>query len=273
MECAGCHNDKPIKARGLCARCYTRWQKTGSVEYLRWGKKKATCSIDGCETEAKAGGLCPKHYQRQKKHGHTDITRGFFPAEWGNIRVHPSFAQWEAFRRLDGPRTVVTEWREDFPAFVAGVGERPSSSHRLYSVNKLLPLGPGNFEWRLPVTSREEGEDVPGYRRRYRRAHKAAFPDLYTDLHYRGLYGIGEADYQLMAAKQNHCCAICRHPEAEERTGKVRRLAVDHNHETCAVRGLLCQSCNKMIGYARDKPSRLYAAIAYLIQHGTDPAA
>lgn len=43
-----------------------------------------------------------------------------------------------------------------------------------------------------------------------------------------------------MAERQGHCCAICR--EAG------RRLVVDHDHETGAVRGLLCVPCNSALG-------------------------
>lgn len=276
MECAGCHNERPLKARGLCKTCYTRWQKTGSVEYLRWGKKKQQCTIGGCENDVKSKGLCAMHYQRHKKHGHTDITRGFFPPEWGNIRLHPAFGQWENFRRADGPRSVVEEWRDDFPAFIAGVGERPSRKHRLYSLNPAEPLGPGNFEWSLPVASREEGETIAAYRARYRKAHKEAFPEGYVDRQYKYLYGedFGAAEYAALLTKQDGRCAICHQQETVKRQGRLLPLCTDHDHGPGKkVRGLLCNACNKMLGYSRDKPSILYAAVAYLIQHGTDPQA
>lgn len=60
---------------------------------------------------------------------------------------------------------------------------------------------------------------------------------------------------------QGGVCAICGNDE--DGTGQ-RQLSVDHGHETGAVRGLLCNRCNPMLGYARDSIAVLQAAIEYL---------
>lgn len=62
---------------------------------------------------------------------------------------------------------------------------------------------------------------------------------------------------------QNNCCAICGKSEYEER----KRLALDHNHETGVIRGLLCGRCNRLIGFAEDSPDILQSAINYLKKH------
>lgn len=54
------------------------------------------------------------------------------------------------------------------------------------------------------------------------------------------------------------CCWICAGTE-----GQKRKLAVDHDHLTGAVRGLLCASCNITIGGIRN-PSWLRRAADYL---------
>ena len=73
-------------------------------------------------------------------------------------------------------------------------------------------------------------------------------------------YGIDLADYNRMHDEQDGLCAICKRPEAM--TGKS--LAVDHDHTTGAVRGLLCVNCNQALGKFQDDTARLEAAIAYL---------
>ena len=42
------------------------------------------------------------------------------------------------------------------------------------------------------------------------------------------------------------------------------RLAVDHEHSTAEIRGLLCSMCNHAIGYLDDSPELLRRAIDYL---------
>lgn len=52
-----------------------------------------------------------------------------------------------------------------------------------------------------------------------------------------------EAERQKLSDAQNGKCAICQKPESHFRM----RLAVDHNHKTGQVRGLLCYRCNKFV--------------------------
>jgi hypothetical protein len=73
---------------------------------------------------------------------------------------------------------------------------------------------------------------------------------------------LGQADYEAMLSAQGGCCAICRKSPIEG-----QRLAVDHNHATGAVRGLLCTHCNTMLGYAKEDEARMLAGIEYLKKH------
>lgn len=54
-------------------------------------------------------------------------------------------------------------------------------------------------------------------------------------------------------------CEICRTPFLH-----LSKIAVDHDHETDKVRGLLCTKCNSMIGFSADDPGRLRLGAAYL---------
>ena len=56
-------------------------------------------------------------------------------------------------------------------------------------------------------------------------------------------------------------CEICQRPSK-------RRLALDHDHETGRLRGLLCMFCNTALGKFRDDPAVLQRAIDYLKRNG-----
>lgn len=79
-------------------------------------------------------------------------------------------------------------------------------------------------------------------------------------------YGITEAAYQQMHDAQRGVCAICQSPEtrSSSKSGRPKRLAVDHDHQTLQIRGLLCHDCNIALGLFHDELSRLHSAIRYL---------
>lgn len=78
-------------------------------------------------------------------------------------------------------------------------------------------------------------------------------------------YGISLEEYNQLLEKQHNVCAICHLPEkAKNNQGEIRQLAVDHCHTTGKVRGLLCHSCNVLLGKAYDNVVILANAIEYL---------
>ena len=82
----------------------------------------------------------------------------------------------------------------------------------------------------------------------------------YRQKHLKVAFGITLAEYDEMAERQGHVCAICGEPERRHH-GK---LSVDHDHATGRVRGLLCNACNVALGRMDDDPDRLEKAAAYL---------
>ena len=79
-------------------------------------------------------------------------------------------------------------------------------------------------------------------------------------------YGITDEFYEDMKARQNDCCAICGKHSSEQ----DQALAIDHDHDTGKVRGLLCRTCNLGIGYLNDNINLLANAIKYLNKEGYD---
>jgi hypothetical protein len=78
-------------------------------------------------------------------------------------------------------------------------------------------------------------------------------------------YDLTVTQYETMLTQQQGVCAICRHEEtARHRSGTVRSLAVDHDHETGEVRGLLCRECNRGLGAFDDNAALLESAARYL---------
>lgn len=85
-------------------------------------------------------------------------------------------------------------------------------------------------------------------------------------------YGISRSDYEAMLEQQGNCCAICGCHESENevdsKLSRPRKLAVDHCHVTGKVRGLLCSTCNKCLGMAKDSPTILRKAAMYVENRG-----
>lgn len=76
----------------------------------------------------------------------------------------------------------------------------------------------------------------------------------------KNLFGIDEIKYKEMLEKQERKCAICE--ISSQKTKKS--LAVDHNHTTGQIRGLLCLNCNMGLGKFMDNKILLEKAIEYL---------
>lgn len=75
-------------------------------------------------------------------------------------------------------------------------------------------------------------------------------------------YGITPDDYAKLFEQQKGCCAICGSQESGHNV--TQHLLVDHDHITNKVRGLLCSSCNLLLGKAHDSIKLLLGAIFYL---------
>lgn len=98
--------------------------------------------------------------------------------------------------------------------------------------------------------------------RRYRANH----PGRAAEQTAKWKYGITAEEYNRLFDEQQGVCLICKRPETtRDPFGRVRtRLSVDHNHETGAIRGLVCHHCNAAMGHANDDPALLRQMADYL---------
>lgn len=78
-------------------------------------------------------------------------------------------------------------------------------------------------------------------------------------------YGLSLEEFNALLEAQNYVCAICKKPEtATAHPGRKQWLAVDHDHTTGRVRGLLCSQCNRSLGGFQDSVMILKRAIDYM---------
>lgn len=92
--------------------------------------------------------------------------------------------------------------------------------------------------------------------------HRAATRTRKERAHDRRVQTVFElepGEYARLLEFQGGKCAIC-----QRATGKTKRLAVDHDHGTARVRGLLCGPCNQLLGHGRDDPEFFRRIIGYL---------
>jgi len=82
--------------------------------------------------------------------------------------------------------------------------------------------------------------------------------------HRRSRYGVSTSEYRRLVIQQHDACAICT---VEFGTEDNVKGAIDHDHETGAVRGVLCRHCNTMLGRIADDREWLRLALAYLEKH------
>lgn len=93
--------------------------------------------------------------------------------------------------------------------------------------------------------------------------NKMRLKALKSDLKNR--YGISLDQYNEMLVACNNACTICKQAEtAISRFGTPKRLTIDHCHDTGQIRGILCEKCNRGLGYFKNSIESLLSAAEYL---------
>lgn len=99
--------------------------------------------------------------------------------------------------------------------------------------------------------------------------------NVYCDFHSKKLKrlqpenyrrGLSEEKLQEMFDCQKQKCKIC-----QKKAKSHKKLCVDHCHVTNKIRGLICNNCNSGLGFFKDNPKFLKAAINYINTSNQQP--
>lgn len=188
------------------------------------------CEVEGCDRTYVSSGYCGAHYRRLR--------------EWGDVRADLPIRNREPGRvceyegcdrplRASGLCDTHYQRRRNGRAMDAPIKERRKHS--------------GAHCMRPGCTSSpaRQGHCLPHHSRHLSLTHK---------------YGLTWEQYDEMYEDQEGKCGICGNSLLFDSS----EIAVDHCHQTGAIRGLLCYGCNLGLGAFRDNPDALRAAIAYL---------
>jgi hypothetical protein len=112
---------------------------------------------------------------------------------------------------------------------------------------------------------KEKHSANPDVIRKQKRDHYRNNKDKHREYAWRaaGMKDMTVARYDKMLDEQDGCCAICKTHHSE----LSRKLSVDHDHVTGVVRSLLCDNCNRAIGYLKESVTIMQSAINYLNKH------
>lgn len=79
----------------------------------------------------------------------------------------------------------------------------------------------------------------------YAKNHRKNNPEKTRAIYWKYNHGITPDEFYIKLKEQNNRCAMCN----IDMNGYRRFFAVDHNHVTNKIRGLLCDTCNHGLGF------------------------
>ena len=114
----------------------------------------------------------------------------------------------------------------------------------------------------LPIEIRRTRQMSSEYQKKYAAKNPEKIKLLSRSGELRRNFGLSMQDYEDMLKIQNGVCAIC-----QQKCNTENNLAVDHDHNSGKVRGLLCKNCNTAIGLLKENTDTLKKAFNYLEIH------
>lgn len=95
------------------------------------------------------------------------------------------------------------------------------------------------------------------------KAATPAYKKVHRDATLKKKYAISLEQYNTMFIEQKGLCLGCY----KHQSSFKKAFAVDHDHITGKVRGLLCMKCNCVLGYASDSTTILRRLADYADKH------
>jgi hypothetical protein len=265
----GCDTQQQVT--GLCLRHYHRKRRWGTTDEPAPTPPLGACSVEGCDGTVKSRDLCGMHLQRWYRFGSTD------PRPRSETKVCRECNK--AWPRAQFPTTVpVCEYCYPTYTLIKHGPCAVDGCERVIKARGWCELHLARFYARGTTDAPEQkstmlcgrcDKQVPrGEYDMKQTACKRCRPFVRQELNARRLSrasGVTRTAAELRQAQDGRC-AICGVPEAE---APRARLAVDHDHDSNRIRGLLCNNCNCGLGHFKDSPSRMLAAIEYLARTGS----
>lgn len=111
----------------------------------------------------------------------------------------------------------------------------------------------------LPIEERKKRQNKSEYQKEWARKNSARVKELSRAQHLKRKFKITVEEYEQMLKNQNSVCWIC-----QKKCETNYALAVDHDHKTGNIRGLLCKNCNTAIGMFKEDVDVIMRAIEYI---------
>ena len=116
---------------------------------------------------------------------------------------------------------------------------------------------------------------IPCTKEKQKNRWSSRTPKKRLEQHLKYKYGVTVSKLEEILKEQNNNCAICKSelPDLLVYENRQRGYAIDHNHDSGEFRGVLCLTCNTLLGMAKDNKDILLSAVDYLEVNGTYAAA
>ena len=199
------------------------------------------CKVNDCGSQVHSLELCRRHYRRFKKYGDPEVNgikliciicgRGFISPV---VTSNNCSIDCKRVRSLQ----IQRDWTKNNKAKI-----------KIYSRNNYT----------------KNSEKIKVYVKKWTDNKKSINPDFHKERIRKARYNLTQIEYLEMLDRQSNRCCICNIEFKSKPT--TSKPYVDHDHNSGLVRGLLCHSCNLVLGYCKDDEKILINAIEYLEKH------